>query len=357
MTDRLLDPAPPGPPPVQPPAIDPDAVKRWWDMYNTAVASWPMPAKITGAFAIGLGVLVVYLWSTSAAVVTPSISDEELTKSVQTAMMPLKQAMDKADINAATRADAAEVTAQKRSDALLFGISQLIPVVNVTPVPFPGPQPPTPTPTFPIVFTGPTEAEIGKPITVRVSALTGATSLKLWGAPGQKAHIAIEGQAAVIVALDNSDIWLEADCVLKGVLAGPVQWKITAGKGPQPPPVPDPPKPDPTPAPTATKLYILTFDDIGVRTQTTAQLLMDKAYWNTVIGNGHSYRSIDVGNPAAAQWQSFYTKGGVTPPSMVILNDDKAGRPWIATVPLPANADPVANKAAVDSLIKKYTGK
>ncbi len=113
------------------------------------------------------------------------------------------------------------------------------------------PKPPVNPPVDPpqtdaILFVGPTKANIGTPVDVQAKLAAGVTSLALWASPGQTAYVKIVGDTAIIVAKDSSDIWVEACCLdAKGKLVGPVQWKVTAGNGPQPPPVVPPTPTDP----------------------------------------------------------------------------------------------------------------
>lgn len=79
-----------------------------------------------------------------------------------------------------------------------------------------------------------------------------------------------------------------------GTLTEFVTIRVKIGAAPQPPPV-TPVEPDP-PQPVSGKLFVIVVEDDGLRTPQTARVLTDKALWDEVTRQGHTWRIIPSGS-------------------------------------------------------------
>lgn len=138
------------------------------------------------------------------------------------------------------------------------------------------------------------------------------------------------------------------------------QQVVTFGPLPTPPPPtptppPDPgPKPNPPPTPpVAAKLWILTIDDYTSRSQATADLLSDGAFWRSVSVAGHKFREYDTSDPSMAPWLAAAKGAGVSPP-VVIFQDQATGK-LLEIDSLPSSTAGIA--AAIANLTGKAVGK
>lgn len=238
--------------------------------------------------------------------------------------------------------------------------------VPPTPTPVPVPVPPGPVPVTPTIKAERLSSNPGVPLVVTWS---GGTT--------------IEGTDKIVLAglMDGKEVvWRFAGSPagshtfgLGHVAPGLYEWRLVSPVGvrlastlfqvvgqmplppPPVPPTPVPPTPTPNPpvpvTPTASKLYLLVIDDAYKRTIPVAQLLTDKSYWDSVVAKGHTYRNMDSKVSDAAPWLPFVTKAGGVPCVIVMDQDNPKAPKLLATIPLPAD------KAGVDAVIKKYTGK
>src|SRR4029077_5527062 len=112
-----------------------------------------------------------------------------------------------------------------------------------------------------------------------------------------------------------------------------------------PAPVPVDPNP-PTPVVTSDSLWLITIEDKAARAPNS--ITTQAGYWFGLRKAGHDFSHIDAGDDAAAKYKpQIDAAGGI--PCLIIL--DRATKKQLAAVRLPAD------KAGVDALIKKYSGK
>lgn len=257
---------------------------------------------------------------------------------------------------------------QKRLDANQTELRKLI--LDAKPKP-----PPTPAPPAKASLTVPASALPGDSVTVKwtvsldaketelVWLSAGDQTATLWRYVGGKSgqHSFDLGQVR-----PGTYSWAIGPSLVAARVTAPFVVKGDTGPTPPVPPSPVPPGPTPTPpspTPTASKLYILTFDDELTRGQDVSALLGDKTYWNGVIAKGHQFRAIDTKNPEATPWAPWYTKNGISIPSIVFLNADDGvtKMKYLATYGFsndtarPNTIQPTS--AAVDKLISQYTGR
>jgi len=108
---------------------------------------------------------------------------------------------------------------------------------------------------------------------------------------------------------------------------------------------PTPPVP-PAPTPTAKGLFLLTIDAWKTRTQATAAVVGDLAYWNGVVAKGHKFASVDSTSPAALEFATLTAKSGL--PALVVMELDGT---VLETIALPVTT------SGVDAEIAKFSSK
>jgi len=222
-----------------------------------------------------------------------------------------------------------------------------VPIV-VPPVPVPAPPIPTPPP---IPAPTPSPAPIVVPSVVTVVDSSGNPIVG--PVPVGKMFIA-SADSGVVLTPDKSsgsyDIDQTADNRFSGTLeSGQVLEIVVTGKGkpfifriksntaPQPPPTPiPPPGPNPSPAPVSSGLLsISVVEDPVTRTNLTAAVLNDVAFWNGLQAKGHKVRIYAPSTPEIGGIKAVNAtkSASITPPSLVIA-DQKTGN-VLTTVVLP----------------------
>jgi hypothetical protein len=125
---------------------------------------------------------------------------------------------------------------------------------------------------------------------------------------------------------------------------------VDDGTKPNPPPIPPKPEPEPTPQPVASKLYFVVVEDVQARTVETAKVLNNQLWWQNLKAAGHSYKWYDKSSAEAAgvAYAKYVADKSIPLPALVVA--DAASGKVLDTLPLPTTA-------AMDTLIKKFTGK
>lgn len=126
-------------------------------------------------------------------------------------------------------------------------------------------------------------------------------------------------------------------------------WCIITITGAQPPPAPTPPPgpmPPPAPVPTASKLWIVTFDNVTATTPQTASVRGNIAFWNGLKAQGHSFKHMNITQAEAAGFAQYVKKL----PAIVIMDPNTKKVLNADELDLPPTID------GVTALVKKYSG-
>jgi hypothetical protein len=126
--------------------------------------------------------------------------------------------------------------------------------------------------------------------------------------------------------------------------------------GPRPPPKPqpdtDPPKPQPQPVGTKA-FWVVTVEDMTIRSPETAKLLGDLASWNTLRPPGHEYRFYDKTTTNGSTYAAIAAAKGIPLPAVLLF--DRA--PGVTqAVPVAVEKLPAAF-SGIQDLVKKNGGK
>lgn len=132
---------------------------------------------------------------------------------------------------------------------------------------------------------------------------------------------------------------------------------IQCGEGSLPPPVPpipptppkpDPPKPDPEPDNLrASKLALIVIEDVTARSVSSAKLLNDFAYWESLRTAGHSFAFYDY-RTTEPKGQRYTTEIGTSVKPCLLLRDAEKDTK-LTVVPLPEKTADIA------ALVKKWS--